>query len=326
MTSSKATPKVSIIMNCFNGEKYLSEAIESVINQTYTDWELIFWDNCSTDGSAKVFKSYSDDRLKYFLSDQHTTLGQARANAWQCVTGDYVAILDVDDLWMPKKLEYQIPLFDDSEVGLVISNACTKCSHHEKKYFQKKYPEEGFVFPELLKNYFVCLPVLVVRKSFVDRLEIPSFDAQFSMIADFDLVLRLSRISKLAVVKEMLGMWRAHGDNLTYAQSDKFYIETKEWIRKYETMPEFFSGHQEALVIFKNHIERAEAVRLISVGKKKMAYLKIKSGADRDFRSYVLMACVIMPFSSYVIRCVKYLKMRSVLLNAVTNVLFKRAI
>ena len=326
MKSSKVTPKVSIIMNCFNGEKYLSEAIESVINQTYTDWELIFWDNCSTDGSAKVFKSYADDRLKYFLSDKHTTLGQARANAWQCVTGDYVAILDVDDLWMPKKLEYQMPLFDDSEVGLVIANACTKCSHNEKKYFQKKYPKEGFVFPELLKNYFVCLPVLVVRKSFVDRLEIPSFDAQFSMIADFDLVLRLSRISKLAVVKETLGMWRSHGDNLTYAQSDKFYIETKEWIRKYETMPEFFSGHQEALVIFKNHIERAEAVRLISVGKKKMAYLKIKSGANRDFRSYVLMACVIMPFSSYVIRCVKYLKMRSVLLNAVTNVLFKRAI
>ena len=113
------------------------------------------------------------------------------------MTGDYVAILDVDDLWMSKKLEYQIPLFDDSEVGLVISDACAKYGHHEKKYFQKKYPEAGFVFPELLKNYYVCLPVLVVRKSFVDRLEIPSFDAQFSMIADFDLVLRLSRASCL---------------------------------------------------------------------------------------------------------------------------------
>ena len=59
-------PLVSIIINCFNGEKYLREAIDSVISQTYKNWEVIFWDNQSTDRSARIFKNYKDERLKYF--------------------------------------------------------------------------------------------------------------------------------------------------------------------------------------------------------------------------------------------------------------------
>ena len=68
--------KFSVMMNCFNGEKYLEEAIESVLNQTYQNWELIFWDNQSSDNSAKIFKTFKDKRLKYYLSSVHTGLGK----------------------------------------------------------------------------------------------------------------------------------------------------------------------------------------------------------------------------------------------------------
>ena len=64
----KKQPLVSIIMNCLNGEKYLNSAIDSVINQTYKNWELIFWDNRSTDNSANILKKYKDKRIKYFYS------------------------------------------------------------------------------------------------------------------------------------------------------------------------------------------------------------------------------------------------------------------
>ena len=67
-------PLVSIIINCFNGEKYLREAINSVIAQSYENWEIIFWDNKSTDKSAKIFQSYNDKRLRYFLAPFHTEL------------------------------------------------------------------------------------------------------------------------------------------------------------------------------------------------------------------------------------------------------------
>ena len=70
----KDKPLVSIIMNCFNGEKYLREAINSVLNQSYSNWELIFWDNLSKDKSAEIFKSFKDDRLKYYCSNTHTDI------------------------------------------------------------------------------------------------------------------------------------------------------------------------------------------------------------------------------------------------------------
>ena len=70
----KNIPLVSIVMNCFNGADYLENALNSIINQTYKNWELIFWDNNSTDNSYEIFKKFKDTRFKYFKSDQHTIL------------------------------------------------------------------------------------------------------------------------------------------------------------------------------------------------------------------------------------------------------------
>ena len=115
-------PLVSVIMNCFNGEKYLRKAIDSVLAQTYRNWEIIFWDNQSTDRSAKIFKSYNNQNLKYFYAPKHTLLYEARNFALEHAIGELYAFLDVDDWWDTKKLEKQIPLFDDPEVGLVYGN------------------------------------------------------------------------------------------------------------------------------------------------------------------------------------------------------------
>ena len=103
-------PLISIIMNCHNSAKFLKEAIESVLNQTYTNWELIFWDNLSTDESAKILKSYDDCRIKYFISKEFTSLGKVRNFAINQSKGRFIAFLDCDDLWHPEKLSKQIPL------------------------------------------------------------------------------------------------------------------------------------------------------------------------------------------------------------------------
>ena len=80
---------ISIIVNCFNGEKYLRDALDSIISQTYQDWELIFWDNKSTDLSAKIFQSYNDKRFNYFLSKSHTSLNEARTKALDKINGEF---------------------------------------------------------------------------------------------------------------------------------------------------------------------------------------------------------------------------------------------
>lgn len=308
---SKQLPKVSIIMNCFNGERYLNEAIDSVIKQTYPHWELIFWDNCSTDDSAKIFNAYDDERLKYICSDTFTSLGQARANAWAYVTGEYVAVLDVDDVWMPQKLASQLPLFNDPEVGLVISDTFWFNDQKQRRLYAKGYPKEGYVFPDLLANYFVSLQTLVCRKAFVDRLAIPSFVPEFSMIADFDLVMRLSRISKLALVKEPLAKWRIHGDNLTCSLSGAFYSEKCRWLKKYEDELNFFTGYEAALATFKRITLRSECIRLISCGDKKQAFSMLKKSMVLDHWYGVCLMFIVMPFSRHLIYWIRLLQGRA---------------
>ena len=101
------SPLVSIVMNCYNGEKFLREAINSIYDQTYQNWEIIFWDNASTDSSAEIALTYND-KLKYNISKSNTSLGRARALAVGEASGEYLAFLDCDDLWHGKKLERQI--------------------------------------------------------------------------------------------------------------------------------------------------------------------------------------------------------------------------
>ena len=95
MKLKKKNPEVSIIMNCFNGEKYLEKSISSVINQTYKNWELIFWNNKSSDASEKIFKSFKDSRLKYFESNNFQKLYKSRNNAIKKSRGRFIVLIRI---------------------------------------------------------------------------------------------------------------------------------------------------------------------------------------------------------------------------------------
>ena len=113
-------------MNCYNGESYLNESIKSAISQTYKNWELIFWDNRS-----------KDKRFRYFYSSEHTSLYKARNLAIEKCRGDFIAFLDVDDLWSKEKLELQMPYFDNPEVGVVFSNLWMLKKNIQARYVWK---------------------------------------------------------------------------------------------------------------------------------------------------------------------------------------------
>ena len=134
-----------------------------MLAQSYQNWELIFWDNQSKDKSAEIFKSFDDDRLKYYLTD--TDLGGGRARAFQFSKGKFIAIL-IPMMFGFLKLEKQIPLFDDPEVGIVISDTLFLMKERKKLYGDQS-PPTGQVFERLPTNYFVSLETLVIRKSSV---------------------------------------------------------------------------------------------------------------------------------------------------------------
>src|SRR5262249_13942166 len=156
---------------CFNGEKYLRQAIDSVLAQTHANWELIFWDNQSTDRSAEIIRSYDDPRVKYFHAPAHTWLYEARNYAIEKASGEFLAVLDGGGWWVPEELARQIPLFADAQVGVVCSNYWIESERKGKRWVALKSPAPtGWVLQDLLKSYFVGLVTLVVRRSAFESL------------------------------------------------------------------------------------------------------------------------------------------------------------
>ena len=231
-TKLEAAPLVSILMNCFNGEKYLREAIDSVIAQTYTNWEVIFWDNRSTDSTASIVKSYSDPRIRYYYAQTHTLLYEARNFAFVKASGELVAFLDVDDSWAPEKLQGQVPLFLDPKVGFACSNYSIADQLKGKRWLAcKKLMPSGRVLNTLLRHYYVGLLTLIVRRSALSP-QYPPFNSRFHIIGDFDLVIRLAAVWDLAYTHEPLAVYRIHGDNESIKRQELLILELEYWVNE----------------------------------------------------------------------------------------------
>jgi len=244
MTNEKPTtagpkhqPLVSVIMNCYNGERYLREAIDSVLAQTYQRWEIILWDNQSTDRSADIFKSYTDARLQYRYAPTHTLLYEARNYAIEKANGEFIAFLDVDDWWRPEKLEKQILLFDDPAVGFVCSNYwIVNEVRGNKNQFRNKAIPSGWVLKDLLMDYPVGMLTLVLRRAAFDALP-GGFNLRFHIIGDIDLVVRLAMKWKMASCQKLLAYYRLHGENEGQKQKTRQVAEYKIWVNELEKIP-----------------------------------------------------------------------------------------
>ncbi len=209
-------PRVSVIMNCLNGERYLREAMDSVFAQTYTDWEIVFWDNASTDASAEIAQSYGE-RVRYFRSEETSPLGKARSLAIAQARGEYVALLDCDDVWLPEKLDKQVPLGDaDPLAALIYSDSffIDRDGVVIGQYFKRVPPPPGDAFIGLLtrRNFIPCLTV-VMRRAVVEK--VGGFNPALGYAEDFDLFLRILRAHGASYVNQPLAKYRRHRGAIT---------------------------------------------------------------------------------------------------------------
>ena len=148
MAKKNSNPLVSIIMNCYNGEEFLNDSLKSIINQTYKNWELIFWDNKSKDSSKIIFKKFKDKRFNYYYSKKNYPLYKARKLALRKCKGNLIAFLDVDDWWHKEKLSQQVKSLIKN-IGLVYSNLFYLTLELKSKLWSK------IVYPKALylQNY-----------------------------------------------------------------------------------------------------------------------------------------------------------------------------
>ncbi len=221
---------MSIIMNCFNGSRYLRQALDSVVAQTYRNWELIFWDNQSTDDSLLIVQSYKDPRVKIFINDHHTTLYAARNLAVGQVTGSLVAFLDTDDFWEVDKLSQQVPVFIDPEVGLVYGKYWFRDESGDSVYVGPAGDlPTGRILPTLLRSNYVGILTMIVRRSVLQKLDGP-FKERYEVIGDTDLVLRVAKGWEIRAIERPVATYRWHDSNDTKIKAVRHAEEWVDWL------------------------------------------------------------------------------------------------
>jgi len=222
---------VSIVINCYNGEKYLRQSIESVLDQSYQNFELIFWDNKSTDQSKNIIQSYQDKRIRYFYSKNHTTLYQARNLALKECKGDFVCFLDVDDYFIKNKIAQQLLFFNDQKVGVVYSNYYRYYEDiNKKKLLTKKLLPSGNLTQYILEESQISFMTAMIRKKSLDSLEF-NFEPKYSILGDYDLLYRLSFNWNYCYIEEPLAVYRIHNNNFS-KNFILFIDELKDWYNK----------------------------------------------------------------------------------------------
>lgn len=236
MLNSPISPNISVIVNCFNGEQYLREAIDSIYAQTYSNWEIIFWDNASSDNSAKIANSY-DKKLKYYRSEKNTKLGEARVKALEKAQGNYVAFLDVDDILLPLMLEEQLNILNCSseELGFVYGRveffSEDKSSKYNYVFNDEQSLQSGDIFTDLCKENFIPWPsVLVSRKRL---LECGGFPSDFYNSTDYWIFINMSRRFPVGVNQNIVCKARIHENNLSDSQHVLGAIENIKIVERY---------------------------------------------------------------------------------------------
>lgn len=210
-------PTVSVIVNLYNGKTTLAEAIDSVLAQSFADWELIVWDDCSTDEGASILERYHDDRIHYFRSAAQVSLGRARQHAIKMAQGEWIAFLDQDDLWLPNKLRCQLALARERPDAALIYGRTVRFypDGTERDYDQAhEYSNlpEGDIFAELFANScFIAMSSAMFRRSAIDA--IGGVADSIAIIPDYYLYTVVARRFPAAAVQEVVCRYRMHDAN-----------------------------------------------------------------------------------------------------------------
>ena len=220
--------KISVIVNCHNGEEYLENCLNSILNQTFKDFEIIFFDNASIDNTRNILKKFNDDRIKYFLSKKKLTLYNARNQAIQKSSGELIAFLDVDDWWDKNYLSSRASFFNDDNQDFFYCNRYTFYEKNKKlKLFRKLELPNGKIYSYLAKDYFISISGLIIKKEIFDKVGL--FNKDFNIIGDFDLVMRMSRKFNGHATNEPLLFYRYHKNNFSKVNLEMLFKEFNNW-------------------------------------------------------------------------------------------------
>ncbi len=211
----KSTPLVSVIMPAWDNEAYIEAAIDSLIAQTYKNWELIVVDDCSSDKTGDVIDRLAgeDKRIRAYYNKQNIKQTRTRNFAIRKAKGKYVTLLDSDDERDPNSLERQSEFLEKNPDVVAVGTGAEWCDEHMNRLNDRLYPLEN---QQIRRTFFryspFCLASLMIR---TDKLESPAYNPEIEPAEDIDLAMRLGAKGKLANLPEPLYRVRTHKQSVT---------------------------------------------------------------------------------------------------------------
>lgn len=200
-------PKISVIMSVHNGMPYLKEATESILNQTYKNFEFIVVDDASDDNSLKYLSSIKDKRVKIIRNKKNIGLASSLNRALLLAKGDFIARMDADDISKPKRLEIQLHFLNNHPTTDICGLWVSLINEEGNIIGSKKFPKSDINIKKLLNwRSPIIHPTLMAKKNFFKNLG--GYDKDFDMAEDYELLLRAKKNYKMANIPQKLLMWR----------------------------------------------------------------------------------------------------------------------
>ncbi|MFA5095622.1 MAG: glycosyltransferase family 2 protein [Candidatus Paceibacterota bacterium] len=253
----KNNPKISVLMSVYNEEKYLKLAIDSILNQTFRDFEFIIIDDGSTDNSRNIIKSYTDPRIRLIVNPQNINRANSSNIGLKLATGEYIARMDGDDISLLDRFEKQVK-FMDKNTDIVLSSGAIKIISNGQIWRCTLTPDECS-FSLIFYNPIANGASIMRRKFLLDNNL--SYNSKFIRCQDYELWSRISRIGKIAVIADVLLVYRTNL-NILKKKSDEdqeFQISIRK--KLLETLGVIFSNEEYILhqkISLKNNLSIKE--------------------------------------------------------------------
>ena len=230
---------ISIILCCYNSEKYLKETLQSIVDQTFKNWELIIVNDGSQDNTSIILSEFvnSNKHLRITLINQNNQgLANSRNNAIEIANSNWIAIIDHDDLWLPEKLEIQYDLINKNKnCFLFFSDFYLFNNESIKSRFEVSKEKDGFIpyklnlnkingYRNLIKyGCFIGSSTVIFNKEVLKL--VGNFDSSYRFITDYVFFIKISEKFDIHASPELVSKWRSHSDQATLKMSKTYFFE-----------------------------------------------------------------------------------------------------
>ncbi|MFV0627471.1 MAG: glycosyltransferase family 2 protein [Alphaproteobacteria bacterium] len=226
-------PKVSVLIPSYGSEKYIKTSIESILNQTYSNFELIILDDCSPDNSNEIIETFSDERISFYKNDRNLGISKSRNKLLELAQGKYIAIMDCDDISLPNRLEKEVTFMELNQNVSMIGAWGELFNNTEQRTFFEKIKRFvinlGLIWCQMKNptledmlqgNVMMHSSMMLRTKDMIEHNIL--YNEKYSPAEDFDIVKQaMFKGLKVANIQEVLFRYNLHGNNFSLQKKDK---------------------------------------------------------------------------------------------------------